>query len=49
MLRGILHNYGGMGSFNDVVLQNSSGVLPEQRQLDQLRLELYQQAVGELG
>lgn len=49
VVRGILHNYGGMGSFNDVVLQNSSGVLPEQHRLDQLRSELYQQAVSELA
>ncbi len=33
--------YGGMGSFNDLVLQDRQGVRPEQRRLDTLRTDLY--------
>jgi hypothetical protein len=30
-----------MGSFQDLVLQNAAGVLPEQRELDKYRHELF--------
>ena len=35
----VLALFGGMGSFNDLVLQNRHGVLPQQRELDRLRFE----------
>jgi hypothetical protein len=40
----LLSMYGGMGSFNDVVLQSRAGVSPDQPELDRLRSLLYQQA-----
>jgi hypothetical protein len=39
----------GMGGFQDVVLQNSSGVLAEQRDLDALRHRLFEDARAQLG
>jgi hypothetical protein len=39
----------GMGGFQDVVLQNSSGVLPEQRDLDALRHRLFEDAREQLA
>ena len=39
----------GMGGFQDVVLQNSSGVLPEQRDLDVFRRRLFEEARGHVG
>jgi hypothetical protein len=40
--RKLLSLYGGMGSFNDVVLQNRLGVSPDNDELDSLRSTLYQ-------
>lgn len=49
--RDVLHRigqlFGGMGSFNDLVLQDRQGVRPEQQRLDALRTDLYE-AVSEL-
>jgi site-specific recombinase len=39
----------GFGGFQDVVLQNSSGVLPEQHDLDVLRRRLFEAAREQLG
>jgi regulator of protease activity HflC (stomatin/prohibitin superfamily) len=39
----------GMGGFQDVVLQDSSGALPAQRDLDRLRRRLFEEARGQLG
>lgn len=39
---------GGMGSFQDLVLQNASGVLPEQAELDTLRRALFEEARRDL-
>lgn len=39
--------FGGMGSFNDLVLQDRQGVRPEQQRLDALRTALYE-AVSEV-
>lgn len=49
VIREVLSLYGGMGSFNDVVLQDARGVLPEQPELDQLRSRLFETARGELS
>lgn len=40
-LRHLLSIYGGMGSFNDLVLQSSAGVSPDNEALDELRSTLY--------
>lgn len=40
----VLSLYAGMGSFNDLVLQDRTGVLPEQRELSRLRALLYEEA-----
>ena len=42
--RDILGIFAGMGSFSDVVLQDRSGVKPEQSQLDALRSSLFRTA-----
>ena len=42
-LKRLLSMYGGMGSFNDLVLQTRAGVRPEQSELDRLRSLLYHQ------
>jgi hypothetical protein len=39
----------GFGGFQDVVLQDSSGVLPEQHDLDVLRHRLFEAARRQLG
>jgi len=39
---------GGMGSFNDVVLQNAQGVLPAQATLDVVRRQVFEEARREL-
>lgn len=43
-VRDILSLYGGMGSFQDLVLQDSRGVRPEQQEFDQLRNLLFEGA-----
>lgn len=48
LVREILGLFGGMGSFQDMVLQDASGVLPQQDEFDRLRTELFQQARREL-
>ncbi len=40
-LRKLLSMYGGMGSFNDLVIQSSSGVSPDNNELDELRSRVY--------
>ncbi|PZG51345.1 hypothetical protein C1I98_08960 [Spongiactinospora gelatinilytica] len=37
----ILRMYGGMGSLQDIVLQNAAGVLPENAEFDRLRRALF--------
>jgi hypothetical protein len=44
----VLALFSGMGSFNDLVLQDRHGVLPQQGEFDRLRSELFQQARAEL-
>lgn len=44
----VLALFKGMGSFNDIVLQNKRGVLPEQGEFDRLRSELFEAARGQL-
>src|SRR5512133_2364412 len=44
VVRRVLALYGGMGSFNDVVLQDERGVMPEQVELDELRSRLFETA-----
>lgn len=41
-VRQVLALFGGMGSFQDLVLQNSAGALPEQRELDRIRDRLFE-------
>lgn len=41
--------YRGMGGLDDLVLQDASGVRPEQPALDDLRRQLHEQAVHERG
>lgn len=48
-IRGILALYGGMGSFQDLVLQDSNGVRPEQNEFDRLRRQLFEEARAVLG
>lgn len=44
VLRDILALYrGGMGSFQDLILQDRNGVLPEHVPFDQLRRQLYEE------
>ncbi|HVB44806.1 MAG TPA: hypothetical protein VNF47_19170 [Streptosporangiaceae bacterium] len=43
-VRGILSLYGGMGSFQDLVLQDARGVRPEHEEFDQLRDQLFEEA-----
>lgn len=42
--RELLSVFGGMGSFNDLVLQNERGVSPENQELDLLRAEMFKVA-----
>ena len=44
VIRQILSLYGGMGSFQDLVLQDSNGVRPEQDEFDRLRHRLFEEA-----
>jgi hypothetical protein len=44
VIRQILSLYGGMGSFQDLVLQDSDGVRPEQSEFDRLRDRLFEEA-----
>jgi hypothetical protein len=44
VIRQILSLYGGMGSFQDLVLQDSNGVRPEQDEFDRLRHRVFQEA-----
>ena len=46
--RSIVAMYGGMGSFQDLVLQNAHGVLPEQADFDSLRRAIFVEARREL-
>ena len=48
VIRQMLRLYGGMGSFNDLVLQDSHGVLPENNELDRLRHELHERLIQDL-
>ena len=48
VVRQILRLYGGMGSFQDLVLQDAGGVRPEQRDLQSLRHQLFEEARTEL-
>jgi hypothetical protein len=41
-MRAILALFGGMGSFQDLVLQDATGVLPEQTELASLRHHLFE-------
>ncbi|QRP49053.1 hypothetical protein [Amycolatopsis sp. FDAARGOS 1241] len=41
IIREMLRLYGGMNSFNDLVLQDSRGARPENAELDRLRHELH--------
>ncbi|MFI0423880.1 DUF6966 domain-containing protein [Spongiactinospora sp. 9N601] len=41
LIRKILRMYGGMGSLQDVVLQNTAGVLPQNMEFDRLRRALF--------
>lgn len=45
----VLGLYRGMGGLDDLVLQDASGVRPEQPALDDLRRQLHDQAVHERG
>ncbi|MCF6472898.1 hypothetical protein FAF44_31570 [Nonomuraea sp. MG754425] len=47
-VRTILSLYGGMGSFQDLILQNAQGVLPEQDRFQELQDRLFQAAWEEL-
>lgn len=49
VVRSVLGPYGGMGSFSDVVLQDPSGVRPEQAEFHRLRLRLFEEARRVLG
>jgi hypothetical protein len=44
VIRQILALYGGMGSFQDLVLQDSDGMRPEQDEFDRLRHRLFEEA-----
>jgi len=44
VIREILSLYGGMGSFQDLVLQDAHGVRPEQDEFDRLRHRLFEEA-----
>lgn len=48
VVRDVLALYGGMGSFQDLVLQDERGVRPEQPALDRLRAQLFEVARDEL-
>lgn len=48
-VRSILSLYGAMGSFQDLVLQDSNGVRPEQNGFDRLRSQLFDEAWAALG
>jgi hypothetical protein len=48
VIRETLSLYGGMGSFQDLVLQDSRGVRPEQRDFDMYRHQLFELARAEL-
>jgi hypothetical protein len=47
-VRSGLRLFGGMGSFQDLVLQDRSGVLPEQPELGRLKQELFTALQDEL-
>ncbi|MEV0621346.1 hypothetical protein AB0I81_49015 [Nonomuraea sp. NPDC050404] len=47
-VRKILRLYGGMGSFQDLILQNAQGVLPEQDRFEELQDQLFEAARDEL-
>jgi hypothetical protein len=47
-VRNTLQLYGGMGSFQDLVLQNEKGVIPEQSELFRLRNDLFTALQAEL-
>lgn len=47
-VRDALRMFGGMGSFQDLVLQNATGVLPEQRELDRAGHDLFAALRSEL-
>jgi hypothetical protein len=44
VIRQILSLYAGMGSFQDLVLQDSNGVRPEQDEFDRARQRLFEEA-----
>lgn len=48
-IRDCLRLYGGMGSFQDLVLQDINGVLPQQQDLDRYRRELFTALQTELN
>lgn len=48
-LRRLLQVYAGMGSFSDVVLQNSQGVLSAHTQFDRMRAALFALIVDQVG
>lgn len=48
VVHGVLSLYGGIGSFQDLVLQDERGVRPEQQSLDRLRGLIFQAARDEL-
>ena len=45
----VMRLFAGMGSLNDLVLQDARGVRPEQHLLDELREDLYRAAGEEAG
>lgn len=44
----LLALYAGMGSFQDLVVQNANGLLPEQSRLEALRRALYAEAAKQI-
>jgi hypothetical protein len=48
LVRRVLHLYGGMGRFDDLVLQTPRGVRPEQDEFDRLRADLFEEARRQL-
>jgi hypothetical protein len=47
-VREVIRLFGGMGSFQDVVLQTGKGVRPEQAEFARLRDRLFQEAKQEI-
>jgi hypothetical protein len=47
-VRDVIRLFGGMGSFQDVVLQTREGVRPEQAEFELLRDRLFQEAKREV-